>query len=288
MRYLYTLFCLLVALSASAQTVTYYDADWKETSKDKAAFYSQTNVNADGSLTVLDYFISGQLQMQGRYQTTAKKVREGEFSFWYANGQLSSKGSYRGNVRSGAWVFYHQNGKIAEQREYDKRGNKMGRWEGWYANGNKDYEGSFKRGREDGVWRWYFETGQLAAEETYSEDGMIDSKYYNQLGVACNDGRCGTAQPAYRGGEQALFAYVKRSLTYPPTAVAGSTGEVWIRFKISKSGKIEEISVAKSLSPVLDEEAMRVVRNMPDWLPGKKHNRPTEYYLELPFYFQGK
>lgn len=249
-------------MTSQAQQRTYLDANFEPTSQEKAKFYREVSSNPNGTTTVNDFFISGQIQMESSYVSADQ------------------------TQKTGTWKWYHANGKMAETGSYDKKGKKTGDWKGWHVNGKMEFEGRYKKGISDGIWNWYFDNGQLSAVETYSSGIRSEARYYNQLGVECNDGRCGDVIPMFKGGEEAFFNYLKRELKYPANATSNSSGQVWVKFKITKRGKIEDVTVTKKVSPALDAEAVRVVKNMPDWLPSKKHNQPVDVYIEIPLSFK--
>jgi TonB family protein len=254
-------FVVVLGLSLQAQKRTYLDANFDPTTKEKAEFYRDVISNENGTATVKDFFIVGQMQMEGSY----------------ASAELKQK--------IGAWNWFHANGQKAEAGIFDKKGKKTGTWKGWHQNGKQEFEGEYKKGASDGQWKWYFDNGQLSAIEDFSSGTKTESTYYNQLGVECNDGRCGDVTAMFKGGEDAFFNYLKSELKYPATAITKSSGQVWVRFKITKRGKIEALKVTKSVSPALDAEALRVIKKMPDWYPSKKHNQPVDVFIEIPLSF---
>ena len=77
--------------------------------------------------------------------------------------------------------------------------------------------------------------------------------------------------PQYPGGEAALHNYIKSELKYPHEAnVNKESGEVIVGFSVGTNGYISAVRILKSVSPSLDAEAMRVIKNMGPWFPGKK------------------
>ncbi len=92
--------------------------------------------------------------------------------------------------------------------------------------------------------------------------------------------------PEFPGGMHEMHKFLARHIRYPTAASrAGIEGEVFIRFEISESGRIRDPQVIKRLGGGTDEEALRVVLNMPTWKPAKQNGRPvpTEYILPIEF-----
>jgi len=82
------------------------------------------------------------------------------------------------------------------------------------------------------------------------------------------------SDPEFPGGENALRAFMKNNLVYPIEALKDSLqGKVYVNFVLSKTGKIENVQIARGVHPVLDEEAVRLVSSMPDWKPAVRYFR---------------
>jgi protein TonB len=93
--------------------------------------------------------------------------------------------------------------------------------------------------------------------------------------------------PVFPGGDEGLMAFIRKNLHYPSSeAFRNIEGRTTIRFVISKTGKLTDITVVRSLSPGCDAEAVRVVRMMPDWKPGTQKGVPVDVYYTLPVVFR--
>jgi protein TonB len=89
--------------------------------------------------------------------------------------------------------------------------------------------------------------------------------------------------PAFPGGESEMLKYLGKNIRYPAAAQrAGIEGIVVLSFVVSKTGEISEIEVIKSLGGGTDEEAVRVVKSMPKWTPGKQNGRAVPVRYTLP------
>lgn len=76
--------------------------------------------------------------------------------------------------------------------------------------------------------------------------------------------------PEFPGGQNELLQYLAKSIKYPEDAIKQKIqGRVSVTFVIEKDGSVSNIEVARSVSPSLDKEAIRVISNMPKWTPGK-------------------
>ncbi|WP_163355303.1 M56 family metallopeptidase [Dysgonomonas sp. 25] len=95
--------------------------------------------------------------------------------------------------------------------------------------------------------------------------------------------------PQFVGGEEAMNQYIRKNLQYPLDAQEnGVEGRVTIRFIVTHEGKIRDAKLLKGILPSCDEEALRVIREMPDWQPGKQNGQPVDVYFTIPIVFKLK
>lgn len=94
-------------------------------------------------------------------------------------------------------------------------------------------------------------------------------------------------QPEFPGGEDALMEYLSANIHYPKPALNNNVeGKVTIGFVVNKDGEIEDIKILRGLGYGCDEEAMRVIANMPKWKPGKNNGKPVSVYFNVPLVFE--
>ena len=96
--------------------------------------------------------------------------------------------------------------------------------------------------------------------------------------------------PQYPGGVGKLMEYVSMNVRYPKEAESKSIqGRVVTTFVVEKDGSITDAEVIKSVDPALDDEALRVVKAMPKWTPGKQEGKPirVKYTMPITFALQG-
>jgi len=92
--------------------------------------------------------------------------------------------------------------------------------------------------------------------------------------------------PTFPGGEDKLMKYLRDNIKYPPVAREnGIQGRVYVTFVVDKDGKIKDLKLLRGIGGGCDEEAMRVVKSMPDWKPGRQNGRnvPVQYNLPVNF-----
>ncbi|MCQ2114045.1 MAG: energy transducer TonB [Bacteroidaceae bacterium] len=93
--------------------------------------------------------------------------------------------------------------------------------------------------------------------------------------------------PQFEGGDSVMVAWLNEHINYPKIAEFRKIeGRVFVRFIVEKDGSIGEIQLARSVDPWLDQEAMRVVKSMPKWIPGKQNGKPVRVWYTLPVHFK--
>lgn len=95
--------------------------------------------------------------------------------------------------------------------------------------------------------------------------------------------------PEFPGGQEAMYKFISKNLVYPASARdLGKQGKVILRFKILDNGQIADVEAINNpkLGYGLEQEAIRVVRIMPDWSPGKQMGTPVNVYFTLPISFK--
>lgn len=93
--------------------------------------------------------------------------------------------------------------------------------------------------------------------------------------------------PRFPGGDRGMMEYIASNLKYPEVAVKNQTeGRAVVRFVVSETGNVTDVSMVRNLSPECDAEAMRVVREMPKWTPGKQGGKAVAVYYTLPIEYK--
>jgi len=90
--------------------------------------------------------------------------------------------------------------------------------------------------------------------------------------------------PRFPGGEFALMSYINKNLKYPETKTE-IHGTVIVHFEVTKTGEIGRVEIFKSLDPAFDYEAVRVVKSLPKWIPGKHNGEYVNVWYSLPINF---
>jgi len=92
--------------------------------------------------------------------------------------------------------------------------------------------------------------------------------------------------PSFPGGLTALYAYIRSKVRYPSRErELGIEGTVYLKFVVGRNGQVSDVRVLKGPSRGLNEEAMRCVKEMPRWSPGRQNGRRVSVYYMLPIEF---
>ena len=93
--------------------------------------------------------------------------------------------------------------------------------------------------------------------------------------------------PIFPGGDAAMMKYLSENVKYPALAIkAQEQGRVVVSFTVEKDGAISDVKVARSVTPSLDAEAVRVVKAMPKWTPGKQGGQLVRVRYNVPVSFK--
>ena len=93
--------------------------------------------------------------------------------------------------------------------------------------------------------------------------------------------------PQYPGGQIAMLKYFMENIKYPKQIMEeGIQGRVTVSFIVEKDGRVSNVRLLRSVQPSLDKEAIRVVKSMPKWTPGKQNGKPVRVRFNLPIMFK--
>ncbi len=92
--------------------------------------------------------------------------------------------------------------------------------------------------------------------------------------------------PQFPGGDAGLRQYLAQTVQYPVEAQQnGIQGRIFVQFVIEADGSVSHVGVARPFDPKLDREAVRVVKSMPKWTPGKQKNKAVRVSYTVPVNF---
>ena len=93
--------------------------------------------------------------------------------------------------------------------------------------------------------------------------------------------------PSFPGGEGKLMEYVAKNIKYPQIArETGIQGRVFVGFVVEPDGSISNVKLLRGIGGGCDEEAMRVIKSLPKWKPGKQRGKPVRVSYQIPVLFK--
>jgi membrane associated rhomboid family serine protease len=276
----------------------FYDKDWKETADEDAAMYFRVGSQDSASRwqgAVRDYFKDGSIQMKGSYKNS---LRDGVFIYYTERNTYSSAGRYVNDEAVGKWQDFHWNGRLAEEVYYEGRafvrfvydslGNKLidngnGEYTRWYNTGQVRERGMYRNGARTGVWEGFYPDGAPYFKEDFEGNRLLRGMSLARDGRQfVYDGSSLFPTPA--SGLRQFRDYIEKEKRYP----IGETkrGVVRLHFMVGVDGSLWDFVIIAGLSPALDAEAVRLVREGPVWRPALLHGQEkiaSQGYAEVSF-----
>lgn len=232
----------------------------------------------------------------GQYSSIGQKT--GEWISTYEDGKIFSKCNYNGNVKldgkltldptvkptitflkesefsgkkvlfSGEQVYYYKNGNIMLKYNYDDNG-KLIEYQEYDENGNS-------------------KTIKKSNSVVQTETNSMPIGSSNKFDISQTDEVFSTVEqmPSFPGGVNNLYKFLRENIQYPPYCRESDIqGKVFISFIVNKDGSLSDIQVQKSVYKALDDEALRIVRSMPNWQAGMQSGKPVRVKYNIPILF---
>ena len=93
----------------------------------------------------------------------------------------------------------------------------------------------------------------------------------------------------YKGGAGALYKFIDANLKYPEEATQKKMeGKVVVKFIVDRNGKVSNPTLFRGVNKLLDDEALRVIGLLPNWIPGQINGKPVPSYVQMPVHFKLK
>ncbi|MEO1626980.1 MAG: TonB family protein [Bacteroidota bacterium] len=268
-----------------------------------AAYHYFIQRTAEGSYLYKRYYVPSRILVEKiTYSDKERKIKEGPSIEWYEDGLLAEQGQYRNNKKEGLWKNYKRGeGHLDSYGEY-QNGVPTGKWTYLYPSGKVKEEANYEDGKRNGHVLYYDEAGTLVKKSLFENGKYIsheqlvpqpeEEKESFQVveqmprfkSVEC----AGLEEKALKAcANKAMLVHIYGNIRYPEFARKYRIeGTCVIRFTIDKQGKIKDILPLRTLSEDLREECIRVVREMPDWEPGRANGEPVNVYFNLPIKFR--
>lgn len=156
MRLLTFIFLLFFEI-ATAQETVWFDAEWNETTQEKAEFYRPNPSKVKKGYWVIDYYKNGTIKREGyaKHYKRKKAGFDGLVIEYFENGKPSIKSNYRDGQLSGICREYFKTGELKKQYRH-KEGKRNGVWKEFYESGKIKTKGKYKDGERVGIWKTYY------------------------------------------------------------------------------------------------------------------------------------
>lgn len=233
--------------------------------------------------------------------------REGPYNGYHVNGKLKEKGFYKKGQKTGYVIYWTDEGAVKQTLQYfyrekfalsdsfkiisyrDSSGQEIVKNGFGYFNGDLLETGLIEKGKVVSGYRdsvWHINTGDsVMSLEVYRKGVFISGEsVYNGKRFAYEKI---VEQAEFPGHVQAMYKFLQKNQQYPSAARwANIQGKVFVKFTVDHSGNISNIRVIKGVDKVLDQEAVRLIKISPKWVPGKTRGIPSKSDFVLPVYFK--
>lgn len=309
--------CCIILIMAVSNTLfaqigskIFYNKKWEQIpAGDTAAYYRIYTPRAD-QIDIRDYYINEVLQMSGQI-TLNDSLKTGLYKYYDKNGRLSSEMPYVKGKRQGKYRDYYPNGKLFYEVSYNENfqtGYRMGydtlgalKFKEQYLDDPEQVRNiiaadtNWQRhperdchGLQNGKSYYYHPNGRLASEELYENGKFLSANFFDPSGKVVyynHEANSTAARPVFKGD---YATYLSRAVQYPKEARKKKIeGRVIISFVVDQEGSVIQLSVVKSVHPLLDAEAIRVLESTSGlWEPAREHNLPVKVYFTSPINFR--
>ncbi len=290
------LFPTLFFAQNKIEKTIYFDSLWKESTASNSKYYRIVSKFPQVKLyEIKDYYKSGILLMEGHSKSKEFTDKEGEFTYYYENGQKKTSLTYSESKRRGKEIQWYKNGNQKIEIEYidgdkklisqykinqfwDENGvQKTVDGNGFYDNENE--KGELKNGFKEGVWEGSFLKPKFSYKEIYKNGKLISGESIDENNITYQYTELETS-PRPKNGIENFYTYFGRNFKAPD--VPDLNGKIYIKFVIDKKGKIVNPKIIRDLGHGTGEEAIRVLTNCENWIPGVQRGRKVRTSYTLP------
>ncbi len=292
----------------------YYDYNWEKVDPKKTpyVFYRRARKTTEGTWHVQDYYRHANvLQMEGMFLDDSMTIQDGDFFYYHYNAAVAQTGRFHKGVKVGLWRHYGTNGALLDSTRFKSTGypyhksfqwdetgrltgygeyNMAGTGEGFHIEYYEDstvssYAKYAKDHLKDSVWTYYHRNGKPSMTVTYESGRLVKFDCYGEDGNAMTT--CDTAmrmpEPGYNVNE-----FLGKNIRMPREALETELyGQyrVAVGIVVDLDGTITRAHIIQGSYAEFNEEALRVVKQLPKWQPGRWQNRNVRVYYTLPINF---
>ncbi|TDO78175.1 TonB-like protein [Flavobacterium chryseum] len=287
---------------ATIDKVIFLDSSWVETTADDYKYIRVIeNYYTDRKSYIFkDYFKSKKLQMIGASSDRDILRQEGQFVYYYENGNKKSTVNYSNYKKKGREFNWYENGNIKSELEYfeNKKGEVECKTNNYWnvqneqkvKDGNGDYEivneyqkesGKVKNGLPDGIWSGKILKSKTTFTENYENGKLISGISKDSLNIEYPYTIVSQA-PSPKKGINSFYSYVAKSMNIPADVRNKISGKIYLTFIVDKDGTLVEPKIVKGIGYGLDENAIRLIKEAKKWNPGIRRGLPVRVLYSLP------
>ncbi len=283
------LFSVMIAGYAQiAGDTIYFDHSWNQTSKSGASYFRVVSIDTSMiQFIVRDYYMNGQLQMEGAYRSINPDLKMGDFSYWHQNGAKHIVCYFKDGKLDGHYTEWYDDSTLKTEKKYSD-GKLNGTEKVWNNEGILIKSVQYRNGVRHGHFVTYYDNGQPVRKDIYKNDNIVRGKCFTSQGTD-------TAyfdyfvMPKFKGGLLGFKNFILEKLKYPESAkLNDEEGIVHIRFTVGKDGYVKEITLIKTDKEYFNEEVIQAVASSPKWNPGKRDGKFVDVTITIPVRFRLK
>jgi protein TonB len=205
----------------------------------------------------------------------------------FGNGLKLRADTVRGADGAATITRYYATGQKQEEVPYLRlrKSELHGTQTRWFADGRVQATEQYAHNQRHGQLLTYYPDGTLRRQEEYQNGKQVKAECFGPDGkpVAYFDY---LQFPEYPGGLSKLLGTIQSRTKYPKEALReAEQGKVFVDFVVSSKGVVQDACIKKSISPLLDQEALRVVNSLKGWQPARLDGEQTDVLFTLPVSF---
>jgi len=243
---------------AQDSTITYFDKNWKATTKEEATSYRIVIKKHEKLWLVEDYWMNGVPQFKGGYSSEKLKGSVGEFIVYDHQGTITAVYNYdNDNKFHGNYLLLNSEGQKVEEREY-------------------------VHGKKNGYWKWYYSNGLIAWFEQWRTDTLVMLQQFSKSGEEYKELYNVSIAPRWKDKADPSSYILSR------LSSKSSLTKTDLLIYVSDKGKVEKVESKPKLDADVLVEITKILKEGPDWLPALNRLRPIDGILEYELNTQKK
>lgn len=309
---LYKLFFFVTAIVSAQKSepianLVFLDSTYHSCPQEKQVYYKviEDYFNPRTIYNYSIYYKSKQIKRRGSSIDKNQTNLQGNFIEYYQNGNKKEIGIYDKNHQFGNFMEWYENGSKKAQGNYPEY-DKDAMFQTpvitsyWDANGTQtvsdgkgimevqeetfEEKGALENGLKMGLWQGKNKTQNYTYTENYLNGKLLNGVSTDIFGAETPYTKLGIKPEAYKGVND-FYRHVGNKFRMEQLQL-DIAGKVVLSFVVEKNGTISDIKIIQSLHPKVDEEAIRVLKSYPAWIPGVIKGQKVRVFYTLPITIQ--